>query len=108
MRLLIIDDDFVRVDVISRYLGATTHVHKTLVPRRFTGFDVVSFDHDLGPEGDAYDAIRIIDPKNFPRDTIYIVHSMNPVGANNIRGLLEGYGLKVRVIPFGNMLQGME
>lgn len=103
MRLLIIDDDSLRVDTIVRYVGAASYVHEVSVPYTFDGFDVVTFDHDLGPAGDAYDALRCMDHENFPLITTYIVHSMNPVGARNIYNLLVGHGLNAVIIPFWRM-----
>jgi hypothetical protein len=58
---------------------------------------VVSFDHDLGlgqPTG--MDLARWLvehdlDTGSMPRGFTYVVHSANPVGAANIRGLMEGY-----------------
>lgn len=58
----------------------------------------ISFDHDLG-EGQE-DAIRLVHQMvemdmlgvyGFVGDFDYVVHSANPVGADNIRGLLNGY-----------------
>lgn len=54
----------------------------------------ISFDHDLGGEDTAIIFIlKMIDmclddpSTKFPRD--YFVHSANPVGAENIRGLMD-------------------
>jgi len=58
----------------------------------------ISFDHDLGdsiPTG--LDFVKwIVDADlnghiTIPNDFDYFVHSQNPVGAANIRGLLDGY-----------------
>jgi len=58
----------------------------------------ISFDHDLGP--DEQDAIVLVHNMidmdmsqsiEFPNDFAYNVHSANPVGAENIRGLIDGY-----------------
>lgn len=58
----------------------------------------ISFDHDLGmEERTGYDfADWLVDkdldnPGFLPSDFTYNVHSANPVGAANIRGLLSRY-----------------
>jgi hypothetical protein len=56
----------------------------------------VSFDHDLG---DGHDAISVahwmverdMDGHCFPTDFTFEVHSGNPVGRANIRGLIDNY-----------------
>jgi hypothetical protein len=67
--------------------------------------DVISFDHDLGEQhyaGDyddgktGYDfALWLVehdlDTNTMPVDFKFTVHSKNPVGSENIRGLLESY-----------------
>ena len=61
---------------------------------------VISFDHDLGdyvPTG--YDLVKELtimdmdedDDFEFPEDFKFSVHSMNPVGADNIRALMKNY-----------------
>ena len=58
--------------------------------------DFISFDHDLGdgPSGAAFAdwLIGCMLNKNwkFPKDFDYSVHSMNPVGAKNILGKMDG------------------
>lgn len=58
----------------------------------------VSFDHDLGESTDktGYDFAkwlveRDINQGDMPANFAYAVHSANPVGAANIRGLLDNY-----------------
>jgi hypothetical protein len=67
--------------------------------------DVISFDHDLGEAhygGDysdgktGYDFAKWLveydlDTNTMPKDFRFTVHSLNPIGAENIRNLLEGY-----------------
>lgn len=61
------------------------------------GFPVfVSFDHDLGegPTGKAFARWLIerdLDYGDMPSEFAYDVHSQNPVGAANIRAVLESY-----------------
>lgn len=65
--------------------------------------DVVSFDHDLGTGPSGYDfALWLIDLDLdcglMPVDFQYTVHSMNPVGAEKIRCLMDQYINKVHRI----------
>ena len=51
---------------------------------------VVDFDHDLGEGKTGYDVAKwLIDNSYIGK---FRIHSMNPVGANNIRQLLKHYG----------------
>lgn len=62
----------------------------------------VSFDHDLGTQecgavrNSGYDFARWLteqdmDNGNLPHNFEYFVHSANPIGAENIRGLMSNY-----------------
>jgi hypothetical protein len=58
----------------------------------------ISFDHDLGGSDTAVAVARwLVDADldasgaYIPDDFVFSIHSANPVGAANIRGLLEGY-----------------
>jgi hypothetical protein len=60
--------------------------------------EFISFDHDLGPGKCGYDiALWLINKdidgegKFFPENFSYTVHSMNPIGRDNIVGLLDSY-----------------
>ena len=58
---------------------------------------LISFDHDLGGEDTAMNFVRwLIDLDldingSIPEDFSFEIHSQNPVGALNIRTLLESY-----------------
>ena len=58
--------------------------------------DTVSFDHDLGTEDTGFDFAHFLvdldlDNGTMPDTFTYTVHSANPVGVENITGLLDGY-----------------
>lgn len=59
--------------------------------------DFISFDHDLGGEDRAVDFVkwlieRDLDQPGFiPLGFRYTIHSANPIGAANMRALLEQY-----------------
>lgn len=55
-----------------------------------------SFDHDLGDGMDGIAVVRFmieidLDTGTLPEDFAYEAHSANPVGRENIKGLLESY-----------------
>lgn len=50
----------------------------------------ISFDHDLGSNLSGYDFAKWLVEHNVVG--FFHIHSMNPVGANNIRQLLAHYG----------------
>lgn len=59
---------------------------------------LISFDHDLGGEDTSMRIVKwLVDRDldaagNFiPRDFRFIVHSANPIGSENIVGLLQSY-----------------
>lgn len=50
----------------------------------------IDFDHDLGEEKTGYDFAKWLIEQNYIGK--FRIHSMNPVGASNIRQLLKHYG----------------
>jgi len=56
----------------------------------YTPFLVIDFDHDLGEEKTGYDIAKWLVEYNYFGK--FRIHSMNLVGANNIRQLLKHYG----------------
>lgn len=65
---------------------------------RESGFpDYVSFDNDLGAgQKEGWEFARFLveldmDEGTMPADFGYYVHSQNPVAAERIRGLIDGY-----------------
>ncbi len=51
----------------------------------------IDFDHDLGSTVSGYDIAKYIVSNDIPM-SVFHIHSMNPVGADNIRQLLSHYG----------------
>lgn len=57
----------------------------------------VTFDHDLGRDKNGKDCANwlvshlLSDMSRLPENFRYDVHSMNPVGAKNIRSLMDGF-----------------
>ena len=60
----------------------------TTIP--YTPSLVIDFDHDLGEGKTGYDIAKLLVEYNYFGK--FRIHSMNPVGANNIRQLLKHYG----------------
>lgn len=63
--------------------------------------DEISFDHDLGGEDTAMVVVRRLieldldaEGTFIPHHFVFFVHSANPVGSENIRGLLGSYLLQ--------------
>ena len=52
---------------------------------------IVDFDHDLGCKKNGYDIAKWIAASGYP-NIRFRVHSMNSVGAQNIREILSHYG----------------
>ena len=84
-------------EIVRSYDEAINWVLKNGIP------NVISFDHDLGwDEQDrvigktGYDFARWLveydlDTNTMPVDFSFTVHSMNPIGARNIKSLLDNY-----------------
>lgn len=107
MRRLFLDDERTPRDVLAHIDPNPVYAEEWSVVRSVEeavahveahGFpEIVSFDHDLG-EGqrtgkDFADWLveRDLDHGDMPEGFSYLVHSRNPVGARNIRGLLDRY-----------------
>jgi hypothetical protein len=70
-----------------------THAHNY---REATGYlytgkvDTISLDHDLGEDKSGYDIAKfLVEQRIWPR--IIYIHTMNPVGRDNIKQLLTRY-----------------
>lgn len=82
-------------------------VQATIIAHGFPMY--ISFDHDLGegqPTG--HDIAKWIvnqdlDDSIIPAGFTYYVHSQNPIGAANIRGLLDSY-LRATLMYFNPMV----
>ncbi|MCA1800420.1 MAG: hypothetical protein LC650_03930 [Actinobacteria bacterium] len=106
--ILIIDDDTVRFSALREwarqvYGNTTNTTYKRHVPRTFHGYDVLFLDHDLGIEGDVYDVLRKRNLDYFTGDVI--VHSMNPVGAQNIARLFRNATVRIR--PYSSIVKDL-
>jgi hypothetical protein len=116
MKYLFLDDERMPVDVTWLLIGGVGSQHADWkIVRSYDeavawvtehGFpDVISFDHDLGlmhyandysDEKTGYHFAKWLveydmDTNTMPLDFKYTIHSKNPTGSGNIRGLLDGY-----------------
>ncbi len=116
MKYLFLDDERMPRDVTWMLIGGfdcwaadwqiVRSLNEAVAWVKANGFpDVISFDHDLGMahyEGNYSDGTTGLDfakwlieydmdTHTMPENFTFTVHSMNPIGAENIRLLLEGY-----------------
>lgn len=65
--------------------------------RDFGWPQTISFDHDIGHAGNGHDVLKamiemVLDGElEVPDDFEWYVHSQNPTGAENIRGLMQSF-----------------
>ena len=81
------------VEIVRSYEAFVTKIRDTGLP------DIISFDHDLGEEKSGYDCMKWLVEYLMDNDLEMpkvLVHSANPVGADNIRGLYDSYNKHVR------------
>lgn len=105
MRALIIDDDTIRVPVLSRaaqdIIGKCDVEHSVTFVSDWEGYDLVMLDHDLGAGGDVSRHVIDAFPEGFESiPPTVVIHSMNPVGARQIKAIL-GRGI---ILPYSLLL----
>ena len=124
MRILILDDEQVRHDAFAEFYGGHEVVHvetySQFVRELESGspWDLIHLDHDLGP-GDSYldgwggmqfftgqhAAIRVCELHDERLPGEVIVHSVNPLGANNMVSDLKSRKVSVTWRPYTQMNQ---
>ena len=77
-------------NIVRSYDEAVTWVFRNGFP------NVISFDHDLGLEKSGHDFAKWLveydmETNAMPDNFTFTVHSKNPVGVENIHGLLDNY-----------------
>jgi CheY-like chemotaxis protein len=114
-RILILEDNSYRIKLFTYIYGGECRIHifnnawDAIKALEVFDYDLIFLDHDLGLQemvkedkinGTGLDAAKaLMETKN--RDVPVIVHSCNPVGAENIRKTI---GKTAILIPFGEEL----
>lgn len=104
--VLIIDDDGTRFDILAlaarEIIGDCEIEYSRTFVDNWDDYALVMLDHDLGPGGgDMSRHVRKAFPEGYDNpNTAIVIHSMNPVGAGQIRDIL-GRGI---ILPFGALL----
>ena len=109
INILVIDDEFSRLEKILNYIKKhykfefeVSHI-ETFQLTALNDADIVFLDHDLGAGGDVYEHLKThADSINWENKQ-FIIHSMNPVGANNMMRLIQDYTRNVFKVPFSNL-----
>lgn len=84
------------VNIVRDYQSAINTIDKFILNNiEFS----ISFDHDLGLGASGYDVAKYIVENKIPMTTFHL-HTMNPVGRENIRQLLSHYGYKETYLIF--------
>lgn len=106
-RILVLDDSLERVEWLHKRLPAVLIQHVSTVEEFVdclgddNTYDLVIFDHDLGPDEETgFDAAKTFDA---PLTTDCLIWSVNPIGAKKIMYLLQDRGyVNVMHVPFGS------
>lgn len=74
------------------------------LPAEFYGFDVISWDNDLGPNSEVYPWLRSMmfsDPKfaEQMQRTFHVIHSANPIASKQIAFLFQDIRARFVVKP---------
>lgn len=104
MKVLIIDDEVIRVPALTKYIetrfGKCEVIHSVTFTLDWDGYFLVMLDHDLGKGGDVSRHVSKAFPRGYTGSAEIVVHSMNPVGARNIINAL-GTG---NILPYSAIL----
>lgn len=107
-QILIIDDIPERHSTIKRLLSFycclsnerdteinSVYYEEELLRLKDRQFDFVFLDHDIGIDNNIFDLIDTLLERSWVnQNTIFMIHSANPVGANNIYNTLTYKGFK--------------
>ena len=124
MRILILDDEQVRLDDLTKFYSGHEVVNTTSYSEfvreleSSSPWDLIHLDHDLGP-GDSYldgwgnmqfftgqhAALRVCELHDHQLPGEVIVHSVNPLGAQNMVSDLKSRKVRVTWRPYNQMIQ---
>lgn len=107
--ILLMDDQVVRKEFLSRILDknntSITHclsVKDGIEKIKNEHFDLIMIDHDLGGKSTTLPFVDFLDENSDENllNSVFIIHSLNPVGAENIEKLLRKKFRNVFRLPF--------
>lgn len=120
MRLLFLDDMQSRHNIIASKFKNDIHssidhvytVDECIEKIKIGGYDVWSFDHDLG-RGDKNDGIAVINfiknnIENISMPSMIIIHSANSVGSINMKNMLKDVNIHAELMPFFTLIKNIE
>ena len=113
MRIFVLEDNENRIKFFAKFLRNHDAVIADNVEdaKKILGykyFDMLFLDHDLGgevlvdssQENTGYQLVKYIVNKKLQKDSIFVLHSQNPVGAINMLELLKNNKYRVLMKPF--------
>lgn len=113
MKVFILEDDENRIDFFTRNLNTKVeciaiakNIYEGIKILSEDTFDILFLDHDLGepeiPENTGSGLAKFIVNNKIKCNEIFI-HSMSPVGAQNIKNILDNGNYESSIIPFTNI-----
>ena len=107
LRILIVDDDSIRHDQFIKnnpdcQIDSAYTVSDAMALFDQGNYDMVSLDHDLGPDSDIMPFVKHMrDNLKSSDNYMLMVHSANPVGAANILSYFSRTGVICNKIHYG-------
>jgi hypothetical protein len=116
LNIFILEDSKERIDYFKKQfdnhnlticMEINDEVYNTLDEKRF---DILFLDHDLenyifGHKDDGTTIAKYLTTRKLQSHAIIYVHSMNPIGANNMVKILNDAGYEAQWIPFHLLIQ---
>ena len=112
----ILEDDPERIEWFKSVLGedqiyTTRDVNDAVAQLKSNVYDIIFMDHDLmatGKNASGHGLADILNQEKIATNTPIIIHSMNPVGAENIRRALMNTHSNVTVVPYSVLKARLE
>ena len=108
MKILILEDDKNRIDFFKKHFNRHELIFVDSCRSALNNlynqkFDIVYVDHDIpsdNPNNNGYKLIKKVVESKLQKKASFLIHSMNPVGANNMLKTLQHNGYDAHWIPF--------
>lgn len=107
--ILFVDDDKVRVDSFCKNIGNDPNLAvcwsksveeaKTFLNSFEDKLSLVMLDNDLGDGIDGIELAKWIVDNNIQRDSVYVIHSLNPIANRRIYNTLKSVDYEVHSLP---------